>query len=92
MSVVYNNRLIKRKRTFVSQLLKKIIESGGIARQLVVVCVFYICLLLISADDQLPWVGAGIGIVLGAVILIANYLYAAKPTVGIKNKVLLTCK
>lgn len=36
-----------------------------------------------TADDQIPWLGAGIGIVLGVIIVIADFLYTSKPTVNI---------
>uniref|UniRef100_A0A1Y1LN77 Uncharacterized protein n=1 Tax=Photinus pyralis TaxID=7054 RepID=A0A1Y1LN77_PHOPY len=33
-----------------------------------------------KADSQIPWVGAGVGIVLGVIIVIADYMCTNKPT------------
>ncbi|GLV31626.1 Stress induced phosphoprotein 1 [Carabus blaptoides fortunei] len=34
----------------------------------------------LKADDQIPWLGAGIGIVLGVIIVIADFICTNKPT------------
>lgn len=36
-----------------------------------------------SADDQVPWLGAGIGIVLGVVIVIGDFIFTNKPTLTV---------
>ena len=37
------------------------------------------------ADKQIPWVGAGIGIIIGVVIVLADYLIAEKPILVVIN-------
>ncbi|CAD6208222.1 GSCOCG00010475001-RA-CDS [Cotesia congregata] len=32
------------------------------------------------ADQQIPWLGAGIGIILGVIVVIADYVFTNKPT------------
>jgi hypothetical protein len=34
----------------------------------------------VSADDQIPWVGAGVGIIMGVIIVIADHILTYKPT------------
>lgn len=36
----------------------------------------------ISADKTIPWVGAGLGIIIGVTIVIADCLFTYRPTVG----------
>lgn len=45
--------------------------------------VFLINKLFFAADEQIPWLGAGIGIILGAVIVIADFLFTKNPTVSV---------
>ncbi|XP_076624939.1 stress-induced-phosphoprotein 1-like [Colletes latitarsis] len=33
-----------------------------------------------QADQQIPWLGAGVGIILGVVVVIADYVFTNKPT------------
>lgn len=37
------------------------------------------------ADQQIPWLGAGIGIILGVIVVIADYLFTNKPTLTVSN-------
>lgn len=37
--------------------------------------------ILLPADEQIPWLGAGIGIILGAIIVIADFAFTVSPTV-----------
>lgn len=32
------------------------------------------------ADQQIPWLGAGVGIILGVIVVIADYVFTNKPT------------
>ncbi|XP_066599039.1 uncharacterized protein [Prorops nasuta] len=32
------------------------------------------------ADQQIPWLGAGVGIILGVIVVISDYVFASKPT------------
>ncbi|KAG7203568.1 hypothetical protein KM043_013612 [Ampulex compressa] len=32
------------------------------------------------ADQQIPWLGAGVGIILGVIVVIADYVFTSKPT------------
>lgn len=41
--------------------------------------------LVFLADEQIPWLGAGIGIVLGAIVVISDFLLTSKPTVSNMN-------
>ncbi|XP_015591773.1 heat shock protein sti1 homolog [Cephus cinctus] len=34
----------------------------------------------IRADQQIPWLGAGVGIILGVIVVIADYVFTNKPT------------
>jgi hypothetical protein len=34
----------------------------------------------VSADDQIPWLGAGVGIIMGVIIVIADQILTYKPT------------
>lgn len=36
----------------------------------------------VTADQTIPWVGAGIGIIIGVSIVIADCLFTYKPTVS----------
>ncbi|XP_067005371.1 stress-induced-phosphoprotein 1 [Anabrus simplex] len=35
-----------------------------------------------KADDQIPWLGAGVGIIMGVIIVIADHILTHKPTLG----------
>jgi hypothetical protein len=37
------------------------------------------------AEKQIPWVGAGIGIIVGVVIVLADYLIVDKPVLVVMN-------
>ncbi|XP_033226402.1 hsp70-Hsp90 organizing protein 3-like isoform X2 [Belonocnema kinseyi] len=34
------------------------------------------------ADQQIPWLGAGVGIILGVIVVIADYVFTNKPTLS----------
>lgn len=38
-----------------------------------------------KADEVIPWLGAGIGIVIGVIIVIADCIFTHKPTVSHKK-------
>jgi hypothetical protein len=35
---------------------------------------------IVSADDQIPWLGAGVGIIMGVIIVAADHILTHKPT------------
>ena len=35
------------------------------------------------ADQQIPWLGAGVGIILGVIVVIADYVFTNKPTLTV---------
>lgn len=35
------------------------------------------------ADSQVPWLGAGIGLIAGVIIVLADFLYTNKPTLSV---------
>lgn len=35
------------------------------------------------ADQQIPWLGAGVGIILGVIVVIADYVFTSKPTLTV---------
>jgi hypothetical protein len=35
---------------------------------------------VVSADDQIPWLGAGVGIIMGVIIVVADHILTHKPT------------
>lgn len=39
-------------------------------------------MMTVTAEEQIPWLGAGIGIILGAIIVIADFLFTSNPTVN----------
>lgn len=45
-----------------------------------------IIFLIISADQQIPWLGAGVGIILGVIVVIADYVFTNKPTLTVRAK------
>lgn len=40
---------------------------------------------IISADQQIPWLGAGVGIILGVILVIADYVFTNKPTLTVND-------
>lgn len=36
-----------------------------------------------AADQQIPWLGAGVGIILGVIVVIADYVFTNKPTLTV---------
>ena len=40
---------------------------------------------IISADQQIPWLGAGVGIILGVIVVIADYVFTNKPTLTVND-------
>jgi hypothetical protein len=34
---------------------------------------------VVSADDQIPWLGAGVGIIMGVLIVVADHILTHKP-------------
>lgn len=36
-----------------------------------------------TADQQIPWLGAGVGIILGVIVVIADYVFTNKPTLTV---------
>jgi hypothetical protein len=40
---------------------------------------------IVSADDQIPWLGAGVGIIMGVIIVIADNILTHKPTLVVSN-------
>lgn len=38
-----------------------------------------------KADDQIPWLGAGIGIILGVTIVIADQLLTTQPSLTVRS-------
>lgn len=47
------------------------------------ICIYFkFCYEFFLADEQIPWLGAGIGIILGAIIVIADFLFTTNPTVS----------
>lgn len=36
------------------------------------------------AEKQIPWIGAGVGIIIGVVIVLADYVIADKPVLGVR--------
>jgi hypothetical protein len=34
---------------------------------------------VVSADDQIPWLGAGVGIIMGVIIVVADHILTHKP-------------
>lgn len=45
-----------------------------------------------SADLQIPWVGAGIGIIIGVILVIADYTIPEKPSlkVSVHHTIIMT--
>ncbi|KAL2717817.1 hsp70-Hsp90 organizing protein 3-like isoform X1 [Vespula squamosa] len=39
------------------------------------------------ADQQIPWLGAGVGIILGVIVVIADYVFTNKPTLTVRQNV-----
>lgn len=37
------------------------------------------------ADSQIPWLGAGIGIIIGVIIVISDQIATKKPTLTVSN-------
>lgn len=37
------------------------------------------------AEKQIPWIGAGVGIIIGVVIVLADYGLASKPVLGVRD-------
>lgn len=42
-----------------------------------------------AADQQIPWLGAGVGIILGVIVVIADYVFTNKPTLTVIKKIVL---
>lgn len=40
---------------------------------------------VVSADQQIPWLGAGVGIILGVIVVIADYVFTNKPTLTVRK-------
>lgn len=36
-----------------------------------------------TADQQIPWLGAGVGIIFGVIVVIADYVFTNKPTLTV---------
>lgn len=41
-----------------------------------------------TADQQIPWLGAGVGIILGVIVVIADYVFTNKPTLTVMIRAL----
>ena len=39
----------------------------------------------VSADDQIPWLGAGVGIIMGVIIVMADHILTYKPTLVVSD-------
>lgn len=39
------------------------------------------------ADQQIPWLGAGVGIILGVIVVIADYVFTNKPTLTVHTHI-----
>ena len=43
---------------------------------------------IVAADQQIPWLGAGVGIILGVIVVIADYVLTNKPTLSVRINVI----